>query len=377
MRVPFVVLAGTPSRLPTSPADLIGPELCERLDTLDLVSRKVFSGKLQGERRSKRRGRSVEFQEHREYVPGDDLRHIDWNVFARFDRLVLKLFQEEEDLSLILVLDASASMLAGSPLKLLTAARVAMALGYLGLVRNNRVSAVVVGAPGAGGAGGSDARLVPQRGRASVQRLGTFLIDSAFGAARSASASAGRDGADGGRTNAPARDFTSCMRSIATSRQGKGVLVLLSDLLIPPMDGYQAGLRLLAAPGGSGGQGAAFDVFCVQVLSPGELDPAKEGRGAAGSSERGDDTTDRDRGEPGAPASLLGDLALTDVETGRAAEVTITPALLDSYRGAVKRFVDRAAAFCTARGMGHLLVPSDADVPGIVLDTLRRRGVVG
>jgi hypothetical protein len=104
-------------------------------------------------------------------------------------------------------------------------------------------------------------------------------------------------------------------------------------------------------------------VFCLQVLSPAELDPAKEGRSRAD--------------EPGAPSSLLGDLALTDVETGQAAEVTITPALLDSYRAAAKRFVDRAAGFCTARGIGHLLVPSDADVPGIVLDTLRRRGLLG
>jgi len=351
------MLAGTPSRLPTTAGELLPPELTARLDRLDVVSRKVFAGKLQGERRSKRRGKSVEFEEHRDYVPGDDLRHIDWNVYARFDRLVLKIFEEEEDLSLILVLDASASMLAGSPLKLLTAARIAMALGYIGLARNNRVSCTVIGTLG------GDRRLASVRGRSSIQRLGGFMIDAAFEPARRAASD--RAG-DGGPPVARARDWNESMRAIAASREGKGVLVVISDLLVPPppLGGYQTGLRLLSAPSGAQSSGAAFDVCCVQVLSPGELDPSKEGRSAGGGAE--DD----------APPALLGDLSLTDVETGRSAEVTVTPALLDAYRASVKRFVGGAAEFCTARGMTHLLVPSDADVAALVLDTLRRRGLL-
>ena len=90
--------------------DLLGNELMARIGRLDLVSRKIFSGKLQGERRSKRRGQSVEFADFRPYVHGDDLRFIDWNIFGRLDRLFLKIFLEEEDLSLMVAIDTSASM---------------------------------------------------------------------------------------------------------------------------------------------------------------------------------------------------------------------------------------------------------------------------
>ncbi|MBC7770933.1 MAG: DUF58 domain-containing protein, partial [Pyrinomonadaceae bacterium] len=120
--------------------ELISSELSARLDRIDIISRKIFAGKLQGERRSKRRGQSVEFEDYRNYVPGDDLRHVDWNIFARLERFFIKIFQEEEDLSVHIVLDASASMDAGSPSKLVLGMRLAMALGYIALVNNDRLS---------------------------------------------------------------------------------------------------------------------------------------------------------------------------------------------------------------------------------------------
>src|SRR5262245_27948309 len=100
-----------PSRAPgpRTMEELLGAGLIGALDRLDVLSRKVFAGKLPGERRSKKRGQSVEFDDYRNYVPGDDLRHIDWNVFARLDRFFVKLFREEEDLALHVVIDASAS----------------------------------------------------------------------------------------------------------------------------------------------------------------------------------------------------------------------------------------------------------------------------
>ena len=97
-------------RRPERVDDLLGNELMSRIGQLDLVSRKIFSGKIQGERRSKRRGQSVEFADFRPYVHGDDLRFIDWNIFGRLDRLFLKIFLEEEDLSLMVAVDTSASM---------------------------------------------------------------------------------------------------------------------------------------------------------------------------------------------------------------------------------------------------------------------------
>ena len=108
---------GTPpeSAGPKRIDDLIDSRLMARLDHLDVVSRKIFNGRVQGERRSKRRGQSVEFADFRPYVAGDDLRFVDWNIYGRLDRLFLKIFLEEEDLSLIVALDASASMHWGDP----------------------------------------------------------------------------------------------------------------------------------------------------------------------------------------------------------------------------------------------------------------------
>src|SRR5688572_19717759 len=92
---------------PRGDASLIDPDFMHRLDQLDVLSRKVLLGKLKGERRSKRRGQSVEFADYRQYVVGDDLRHIDWNLYARLDKLFLRLFMEEEDLSISILLDTT------------------------------------------------------------------------------------------------------------------------------------------------------------------------------------------------------------------------------------------------------------------------------
>src|SRR5678809_825828 len=118
---------------------LLDPTFMARLDQLDLMSRKLLAGKMKGERRSKRRGQSVEFADYRNYVVGDDLRFIDWNIYARLDRLFLKLFLEEEDLSLYVLLDVSKSCDYGDPNKAIYLKRVAAALGYIGVVKYHRV----------------------------------------------------------------------------------------------------------------------------------------------------------------------------------------------------------------------------------------------
>src|ERR671919_1406755 len=98
---------------------LLDSGFMSRLDQLDVMSRKLLSGKLKGERRSKRRGQSVEFADYRNYTIGDDLRFIDWNIYARLDKLFLKLFLEEEDLSLYILVDVSKSCDFGEPHKAL------------------------------------------------------------------------------------------------------------------------------------------------------------------------------------------------------------------------------------------------------------------
>ncbi len=334
------MLASTRTRAPTSVDELITPQLCAALDRLDLSSRKLFAGKLQGERRSKARGRSVEFEDYRQYVPGDDLRHVDWNVFARLDRFFIKIFLEEQDLALHVAIDASRSMDAGNPNKLVQAQRIAMAVAYLGLVNNNRV--VVWAFDDAG-----VRYLPPARGRTGVQTVAKFLLEQVFtdrcppDPARSES---------GGEIVAPApTTFSAALKRIVQTRAGKGVFVLLSDLFIP--EGYEQGLALL------GGGPNGWDTTVMQVLAPGEIDPASELDGGGG-------------------RIVIGDLRLTDAETGRAAEVTVNTDLLKRYLARFDQYQDKLRQYLAARGMTHVVVRSDADVAGLLLGDLRRRGVV-
>ena len=99
----------------TEKEPLLSPALLAQLERMELVSRKIFRGRMKGERRSKRKGQSVEFADFRNYVAGDDLRFIDWNMYARLDKLFLKLFMEEEDLHFYTLIDVSPSMKFGSP----------------------------------------------------------------------------------------------------------------------------------------------------------------------------------------------------------------------------------------------------------------------
>lgn len=225
--------------MPLTAENLLPPELAARLERLELVTRKIFRGKLKGERRSKRKGQSVEFADFRSYVHGDDLRFIDWNMYARLDRLFLKLFLEEEDLHFYALLDASMSMDFGTPSKLEYACRLAAALGYVGLVRGDRVRIETLGQ--------SAARPGPVfRGRHSLWRLLDHLQHIEAGEQTSL--------AEG------LRNF--CLRN-----PGKGIVVLISDLM--DKQGFADGLRYLVAH--------QMDAYVVHVLSQEELDPDLKG----------------------------------------------------------------------------------------------------
>jgi uncharacterized protein (DUF58 family) len=330
------MLAGLTTPRPKTIDELLGPELAARLDRLDLLSRKLLAGKLPGERRSKRRGRSVEFDDFRNYVPGDDLRHIDWNIFARLDRLFVKLFREEEDLALHVVVDSSASMDVGLPNKLIYAHQLAMALAYVGLVNQNRVSVASFGAPVT-----EERRrfhqLAPVRGRTSVQRVAGFLLENL----------AACDRRPAGTSPDPDLIFADAMKSAAVSRAGRGIMVVLSDFLHPA--GGAAGLGYLGAGTASG----AFDTYCLQLLSPGELDPMRD-----------------------QPRGLAGDLRLTDVETGRAAEVTVTPATIARYRENLRKHMDGLKEECLSRGIAFFMVPTDTPLEQLVMGALRRGGLL-
>ena len=323
-------MLATSAPRPRTLDELAGPELLGRLDRLDILSRRIFAGKLPGERRSKKRGQSVEFDDYRPYVPGDDLRHIDWNVFARLDRLFIKLFREEEDLALHLVIDGSPSMDAGDPPKIRLALQLAMALGYIGLVNQNRLVVTGFGVPGRPGL----VRLAPMRGRPQVRRLAAFLTQE-MAPARAGPGSFG------------APSIVESLRSVALSRTGKGVMVVLSDLLTE--EDLAPALNYLAA-----GAGGGFDTYLLRILSPGERDPAVE-------SSRG----------------LVGDVRLTDVETGRAAEVTVSPAALRDYRRRLERHEQQLRQAAIARRMTYVPLSSDQPAVDLLTDYLRRRGLLG
>lgn len=290
--------------------DLLDGGFMARLDALDLASRKILKGHLKGERRSKRRGQSVEFADHRPYAHGDDIRFLDWNIYGRLDQLFLKLFLEEQDLSLHILFDASASMAEGRPPKALAAKRLAAALAYVGLVNNNRVSLAAF----ADGVVGCVANM---RGRRHLAPMADFLL--------------------GLQAQGPSH-FDKACRQWGAGRFGSGITVVLSDFFFK--EGLQAGLKRLVSD--------QYDLFVVQVLSPQEREP-----------------------------DLMGDLRLVDVEDADVAEVTVSAALVGSYKRNLAAYCHMLKDFCTRRGATYVLTDSAQPVERLVLEHLRRYRLLG
>jgi len=223
----------------TDTTPLLSPELLARLETMELVSRKIFRGRMKGERRSKRKGQSVEFADFRNYVPGDDLRFIDWNTYARLDRMFLKMFLEEEDLHFYALIDASRSMDFGEPTKLQYAKQLAAALGFIGLVRADRVKIETL----------SQSTRNPGpvlRGRRSLWRMLDHLEQIE-----------------------PGEDVPLAVgiKNFCLRNTGKGIVILISDLM--DKQGYEAALKYLMAQ--------QMDVYVIQVLCQEELEPDVKG----------------------------------------------------------------------------------------------------
>jgi uncharacterized protein (DUF58 family) len=218
---------------------LLDPQFLARLEQLELVSRKTFLGRMKGERRSKRKGQSVEFADFRSYVVGDDLRFLDWNLFARLDRLFLRLFMEEEDLHFTILLDNSLSMGFGTPTKLHYARQVAAALGFVGLVNLDRVVIEVFNDR-------LTQSLPPLRGRRSLWRLLDFL---------------------GKLEPAGPSDMAAALKAFSLRSAGKGIVVVLSDFM--DKAGCEDALRWLVA--------RPTDVYVIQILSKEEIEPELTG----------------------------------------------------------------------------------------------------
>jgi uncharacterized protein (DUF58 family) len=210
----------------------------KKLEYLYVVAKKVFVGRLRAERRSRKTGSGVEFADHRNYAAGDDLRYLDWSVYGRLDKLLLRLFEEEEDLHIYLLLDASASMRSNG--KLDYAERLCAALAYIGLAKLDRVSIVPFG----GGAEGE--RLPPTRGKAQIFKIFQFLTEL---------------------QPRGATELSRALESFVHQTKRRGLCIVISDFYDPA--GYEAGLNLLRYH--------RFEPTVLQVWSEAEARPTLRG----------------------------------------------------------------------------------------------------
>ncbi len=281
-----------------------------QLERLGVLMKQPARGGLKGGRRSVKRGQSVEFADYREYTLGDDLRQLDWNVYARLEKLFVKLFVEEEDVTITFLLDASPSMAYGKPEKLLFAKRAAAALGYIALSGEDRVVTVVL-------SGRSARRHSGLRGSGRIFRMLANLSNVA-------------------PSDGPT-DLTLAARHAAAMLSGRGVVILISDLLDPGADRV---IRELAATGS--------ELIVLHTLSPDELDPALEG-----------------------------DLKLVDSETGDGIDVTVDLAALDDYKTRLAAWQESLADLSAKRRASYVPVSSATPLADLVFAELRRRRVVG
>ena len=195
--------------------DLFDDEFQRKLEYLAMVSKRVFSGAMRAERRTKKTGSGIEFADHRDYAPGDDIRYLDWHAFQRFDRLLIRLYEEEEDLSIYFILDTSSSMGFGEGQKLRQAKRLAAALAYVGLANLDRIAIVTATDEISG-------RMPTTRGKARIFRIFRFLSNVK---------------AEG------ETDLGEAMKTFVAQHKRKGLAVLLSDLYDP--EGFERGINVL------------------------------------------------------------------------------------------------------------------------------------
>lgn len=294
---------------------LLDAKLLRRLEQFQLLAARRTKSTAKGERRSRARGQSVEFADFRNYVPGDDLRYLDWNLFGRLDRLFLKLYEEERELPVRLFLDSSESMSFGEPPKFRFACQIAAAIGYVTLCGFDRVSVIQFPEPADNLATRGALRSV--RGRKSGT---TYLAHLATLRAKGAAS------------------FNESLKRGALEARQTGVAVVLSDFLDPA--GYDAGLNALV--------GRGFQVHAIQILSPEELAPTQ-----------------------------YGDLRWIDSESGAVQEVTFGKFRLKEYQRTVNNYVQRLREFCQSRGVAFSSLSSAAPLEILLLKQLRETALWG
>ncbi|MBK8023577.1 MAG: DUF58 domain-containing protein [Chloroflexi bacterium] len=302
--------------MPTSPP-LFDETTRRKLEQLTLMASRVRSGAIKGERRSTKRGTSIEFADYRDYAPGDDLRRVDWNVYARLDRPLTKLFEDEEDLAVHLILDASASMdfppregEGADPAahKFDYARRLIAGLASIALTTNDRLTISALGSTGA--------HFGPARGRAYGGRLLQFVNEVRAG----------------GQV-----DLNIALKTYATQARRPGLCLIASDLFSPA--GILDGLNALV--------GRGYEVGVLHILCPEEVEPP-----------------------------LSGDLRLMDSESGDFQEVTVDGAMRDLYMRRLEDWRETLRNDCQKRGAHFVSIVTSTPWEKIILYDLRRLGLV-
>ncbi len=291
-----------------------------RLEHFALRAQRPFHGQQRAERRSRRRGASLEFADYRNYTPGDDLRSLDWNLYGRLDRFYVKLYEEEEELPVHVLVDASASMRwqpeneVGTLTKFDLARRLAALLVYVGLAHLDHVH--IHWLDGAAVSRGTSLDL--GRGKAQFHRALDFLA---------------RD-----IPEARVPDFSLALRQFSGRVKRRGLVVLLSDLF-DPAEKLREGLEAVLNRG--------FDLQLVHVLHPAELSPA-----------------------------LTGDLRLSDAEGGAPLDVTSNETLLREYETAFRAFLTDIEQLSRRRRVPYLRALTTESLDDLFLRGLRLAGFI-
>jgi uncharacterized protein (DUF58 family) len=325
--LPAIQSSNHPTIQPTH--RLFDEPFLRKLERLAILSRRAMAGQLQGERRSTKRGQSVEFADFRPYSAGDDIRRIDWNAYARLERFFIKLFVEEEDLTVHLLVDTSRSMDWGQPNKLWYAIRAAAALGYIALVGLDQVTAT-----GMGDTLGES--FPPHRGRNQAFAFFDFLA---------------------GLNATGATDLRQALTRYAAQARRPGPLLLFSDLLDTApwpssnpaiqSSGWADGLQTLASRG--------FEVTVLHILSPDEVNPEASEWLSAGPTR---------------------DFKLLDSETDAEVEITADYDLLERYRDGLTAWQEELRRFCGARGIHYVSIETSLPFEELLFALLRQRGVL-
>jgi len=293
-------------------AELFPADFLKQLEGLHLLARQIARGRTRAERRSLKRGSGLEFADYRPFTSGDDIRGIDWGVYARSRHLLLKLFEEEEDLHVHLVLDCTESMKWGAPSKFDQARRIIAGLAYLAIANLDRAGIVPLGKE-------TPAPWAPSRGRAKFLRLLRYL--------ESCPTSSGDYSlADG-------------MRLWLASKPRRGLVVWVTDLWGRDLEDAKAALDRLRY--------ARQDIGVVQVRHPEELE-----------------------------AGELGEYELEEIEVGVSKPVIIDRAVATAYRERVAEYEAGIAEYCRRYGIAHFTADANIPAVEILRRSLHEGGFV-